>query len=68
MNAGDSSCGKFALCYDSLHQQGRGLCFPCDAHGMIDIDTLPERARNNYYLARATVGRDFAHPVVQRMP
>jgi hypothetical protein len=67
MNAGDSSCSKFALCYDSLHQQGRGLCFPCDARGTIDIDTLPDRARNNYYLARTTVGRDFAHPVVQRM-
>ena len=54
----------FTLRYDSLHQAGRCLCFPCDERGRIDLDALTERARNNYLAARAMVGRDFAYPVV----
>jgi hypothetical protein len=66
MNTIDSSSGhSFALRYVSLHQAGCSLCFPCDARGTIDLDALPDRARNNYFVARATVGRDFALPVVE---
>jgi hypothetical protein len=55
----------YALRYESLHQLGRCLTFPCDEAGRIDLDELPEPARNNYLAARAMVGRDFAHPVVE---
>jgi hypothetical protein len=65
MNTIDSAAHAFALRYESLHQAGRSLRFPCDARGTIDLDALPDRARNNYFVARATVGRDFAHPVVE---
>jgi hypothetical protein len=60
-----ASSGAFTLRYDSLHQTGRRLCFPCDARGRIDLDALTDRARTNYLAARATVGRDFAYPVIE---
>ncbi len=56
---------SFALCYPSLHHPGRGLSFPCDECGSIDLDRLPERARNNYFAARALLGRDYAHPQIE---
>lgn len=48
----------------SLFAQGRGLAFPCDALGHVDLDALSERARNNYLFARAMVGRENAAPRV----
>jgi hypothetical protein len=54
----------FELHFQSLFNEGRGLAFPCDAAGHVDLDTLSERARCNYIFARRAVGRDFAHPAV----
>jgi len=54
------------LRFDSLHQPGRALAFPCDATGAVDLDGLSERARANYFLARTVIGRDFAHPRIRR--
>ena len=51
---------SFEVRFMSLFQRGRGPAFPCDAHGHVDLDSLSERARNNYLFARATVGRDHA--------
>ena len=53
------------LRFQSLFDEGRALAFPCDAQGRVDLDTLSERARRNYFFARGLVGRDFAHPSVQ---
>ena len=58
----------FHLRYASLHHAGQSLAFPCDEDGDIDLDTLPERARNNYFAARAMVGREFAYPVIELAP
>jgi hypothetical protein len=55
---------SFELRFRSLFDKGRGMAFPCDASGQVEIDTLSERARNNYFCARTLVGRDFAHPVL----
>ena len=55
----------FQLHFSSLFQGGRGLAFPCDARGQVDINSLSERARNNYFYARAVVGREFTWPSVQ---
>ena len=60
-----ASRSSYALRYDSLHRTGHCLVFPCDANGAIDMDALPDRARMNYLAARAMVGREFAHPVVE---
>jgi hypothetical protein len=62
---GSSAPHAFELCYRSLFSEGRGFSFPCDARGRVDIDGLSERARCNYYFARAAVGREFAIPAVR---
>lgn len=55
----------FELRFASLFHEGRGLAFPCDAAGQVDLDALSERARLNYFAARTLVGRDFAAPAVR---
>jgi hypothetical protein len=55
---------RYELRFISLHQEGRALVFPCDPNGRVDCDDLTERARNNYFYARSTIGRDFALPRV----
>jgi hypothetical protein len=54
----------YELRFQSLFNEGRGLTFPCDARGGVDLEALSERARNNFFFARAVVGREFALPVV----
>jgi hypothetical protein len=48
----------------SLFNEGGELAFPCDAQGKVNLDGLSDRARNNYFYARALIGREFAAPVV----
>jgi hypothetical protein len=55
----------FELRFTSLFDAGRALAFPCDALGHVDLDGLNERARNNYFFARAVMGREFSFPVVR---
>lgn len=55
----------FELRFDSLHDAGRSLRFPCDGGGSIELDMLGERARDNYLFARATMGRLYGFPTVQ---
>jgi hypothetical protein len=52
----------FELRIPSLFHEGRGLAFPCDAQGHVDIDHLPLRARRNLVHALARIGREFATP------
>ena len=54
----------FEIRFSSLFHEGRALAFPCDANGHVDMDTMSERARNNYLFAHAMVGREFATPLV----
>ncbi len=60
-----SSSSPFQLCFRSLFDRGRGYAFPCDATGRVDIDGLSEQARNNYFYARAMVGRELSVPAVE---
>jgi hypothetical protein len=57
----------FELRFASLFNDGRALAFPCDATGRVDLDTLSERARCNYFYAHSLIGRDFALPAVRRL-
>jgi hypothetical protein len=57
---------QFQLRFQSLFDSGRGFAFPCDGKGRVDLDGLSERARNNYFYARAMVGRELAVPAVER--
>ncbi|HVZ44036.1 MAG TPA: hypothetical protein VHA82_09510 [Ramlibacter sp.] len=60
------STNEFQLRFRNLFDSGRGYAFPCDRQGHVDLDTLSERARNNYFYARAMVGRELAVPDVER--
>jgi hypothetical protein len=55
------------LRFQSLFNEGRGLAFPCDEQGLVDIDTLPDRARHNYLVARMLIGREFLTPTLQAL-
>jgi hypothetical protein len=57
---------QFELRFTSLFDEGRGLAFPCDSAGHVDLDALSDRARANYYFARSTIGREYACPAVRR--
>jgi hypothetical protein len=59
---GTERSDQFEIRYQSLFQEGRGLVFPCDAGGHVDLDTLSKRKRCNYLFARAMVGREYAAP------
>ena len=55
---------RFELRFQSLFVEGRGWAFPCDRQGHVDLDHLSDRARNNYFFARAVVGREVSVPSV----
>lgn len=56
---------RYEIRFQSLFNEGRALTFPCDAEGHVPMDSLSERARNNYLYARAVVGREYATPAVR---
>lgn len=56
---------KYELHYPSLHQPADDLRFPCDDHGVVDLDSLSDRDKSDYLFARAVVGRDFDQPRVE---
>ena len=56
---------QFLLRFQSLFHSGRALTFPCNAQGDVYMDSLSERARENYLFARAVVGHEYANPVIQ---
>jgi hypothetical protein len=56
---------SYELRFASLFDEGRGLSFPCDAQGHVDIDALSSRARLNYFYARTVIGREFSMPAVR---
>jgi hypothetical protein len=58
----------FELRFTSLFQEGRGYAFPCDAQGHVDLDSLSERARANYFFARSVIGREVTMPAVLPSP
>ena len=61
----DSTMSQFELRFQSLFDSGRGFAFPCDPTGRVDMNSLSDRARNNYLYARAMVGRELAVPAVK---
>jgi hypothetical protein len=61
----ESSINEYQLCFRSLFHSGRGYAFPCDPQGQVDLDRMSERARNNYFYARAMVGRELSAPAVE---
>jgi hypothetical protein len=66
MGASTIDNGSYELRFQSLFHEGRALAFPCNASGLVDLDSLSERARNNYLYARTVIGREFSTPAVRR--
>jgi len=60
----DAAC--YRIRYQPLSGRGRELSFPCDACGRVELDALSDRVRNDYFFARAVVGRDYAAPAILR--
>ena len=58
------SSSNFGIWFAPLFNEGRGLLFPCDEAGHVQIDALSERGRSDYFFARATLGREYALPRV----
>jgi hypothetical protein len=61
----ESSSSQFQLCFRNLFDSGRGYAFPCDQQGQVDLDRMSEKARNNYFYARAMIGKELAYPAVE---
>ncbi len=60
------AAARYELRFASLFDEGRGLSFPCDVEGHVDLDALSSRARTNYLYARTVIGREFSMPAVRR--
>jgi len=56
---------SFEIRFQSLFNEGRALSFPCDERGQVAMDSLSDRARENYLYARAVIGREYAYPLVR---
>ena len=55
----------YQLRFRSLFDAGRGFAFPCDPQGHVDLDGMSEQARNNYFYARAMIGRELCMPAIE---
>ena len=62
---GTAAFVRYEIRFQSLFHSGRGLSFPCDAHGRVRVEELSERARHSYSQAQTLVGREYATPAVQ---
>ena len=60
-----ASDSRYELLFPCLFRPGRGYAFPCDAKGNVTIDELCDRRRDNYFYARAVVGRELSTPRVR---
>lgn len=52
------------LHFEPLTAQVASMEFPCDPHGLVRLDSWTPRLRNEYFFARALMGRHFAPPTV----
>jgi hypothetical protein len=60
-----ASTASFELLFQSFGDEDRGMVFPCDAAGRVDMDQMSDATRNNYLFARALMGRDFTAPMLR---
>ena len=56
---------QYELRFQSLFKEGRAFAFPCDSEGHVNIDSLSDRARSNYFYARTVIGREVSMPAVR---
>ncbi|MGM9484005.1 hypothetical protein ACS5PN_22610 [Roseateles sp. NT4] len=54
------------LHFEPLSAQSAGLDIPCDPQGRVGLDALGDKLRNDYFFARALIGRLFDKPIVKQ--
>lgn len=54
------------LHFEPLSAQSAGLDIPCDPQGRVGLDALGDKLRNDYFFARALIGRLFDKPTVKQ--
>jgi len=59
------ACHTYELRFNALFADRRSFAFPCDATGRVDMDSLSQRAFNNYLYARAVMGLEVSWPDVR---
>lgn len=59
-----TSDARFELRFGSLFDPGRAYAFPCDAHGQVPLEHLPQPQRQSFLRVMQLVGREFGAPVV----
>jgi hypothetical protein len=63
----DTHSGRYELCFHPLFSATHGFRFPCDQCGQVNLNSLSDRMRNNYFYARAMVGRELDVAVVEEL-
>ncbi len=56
--------GSYQVRFQSLFDPCQAVCFPCDEHGQVNMDTLNDTTRDCYLYARAVVGVEYGRPSV----
>ena len=62
----DAASPTHLLHFEPLSAQSAGLDIPCDPQGRVGLDALGDKLRNDYFFARALIGRLFAKPTVRQ--
>jgi hypothetical protein len=55
---------RYELRFTDLFNPGRGYAFPCNAQGQVELDSLSDKGRTNYFYARFAVGMELSRPCV----
>jgi len=62
----DTGAATHLLHFEPLSAYSAGLDIPCDPEGRVGLDALGDKLRNDYFFARALIGRAFARPTVRQ--
>lgn len=66
INSSMKTLAAFEILFQSLFHEGRAMAFPCDSCGLVNLDDMSEKARNNYLFARGMIGREYAMPIIRK--
>lgn len=56
---------RHTLTFEWLHEPGKGIGFPCDQTGCVDIASLSESMQMIYHGALAMVGHYYSRPTIR---
>ena len=67
-SASQAGQANHRLLFRSISPCGSDCSFPCDAAGHVDLDTLGDRALEDFLYARAVIGGEYCRPRVEPLP